>query len=94
MAGPTSVSSQEYHGVCGERATASSSPSHDDAMSVTSWRRSDNEIDAAPPLPFGLMGNDPDFRYPLGKTAAQVRGRFSSLLFCNERPHAHTIVPT
>jgi len=37
-------------------ATASSSRSDDDAMSVTSWRRSDNEIDAVPPPPFGLMG--------------------------------------
>ncbi len=37
-------------------ATASSSRSDDDAMSVTSWRRSDKEIDAVPPPPFGLMG--------------------------------------
>ncbi len=37
-------------------ATASSSRSNDDAMSVTSWRRSDKEIDAVPPPPFGLMG--------------------------------------
>ncbi len=37
-------------------ATASSSLSDDDAMSVTSWRRSDKEIDAVPPPPFGLMG--------------------------------------
>ncbi len=36
-------------------ATASSSRSDDDAMSVTSWRRSDKEIDAVPPPPFGLM---------------------------------------
>ncbi len=36
-------------------ATASSSRSNDDAMSVTSWRRSDKEIDAVPPPPFGLM---------------------------------------
>ena len=35
-------------------ATASSSRSDDDAMSVTSWRRSDKEIDAVPPPPFGL----------------------------------------
>jgi len=33
-----------------------SSRSDDDAMSVTSWRRSDKEIDAVPPPPFGLMG--------------------------------------
>jgi len=38
------------------RATASSSRSDDDAMSVTSWRRSDKEIDAVPTPPFGLMG--------------------------------------
>jgi hypothetical protein len=37
-------------------ATASSSRSDDDAMSVTSWRRRDKEIDAVPPPPFGLMG--------------------------------------
>ena len=37
-------------------ATASSSQINDDAMSVTSWRRSDKEIDAVPPPPFGLMG--------------------------------------
>jgi len=37
-------------------ATAPSSRSDDDAMSVTSWRRSDKEIDAVPPPPFGLMG--------------------------------------
>ncbi len=37
-------------------ATASSSRSDDDAMSVTSWRRSDKEIDAVPPPPFGLIG--------------------------------------
>ncbi len=37
-------------------ATALSSRSDDDAMSVTSWRRSDKEIDAVPPPPFGLMG--------------------------------------
>ena len=37
-------------------ATASSSRSDDDAMSVTSWRRSDKEIDAVPLPPFGLMG--------------------------------------
>ena len=37
-------------------ATASSSRSDDDAMSVTSWRRSDKEIDAVAPPPFGLMG--------------------------------------
>ncbi len=37
-------------------ATASSSRSDDDAMSVTSWRRSNKEIDAVPPPPFGLMG--------------------------------------
>ncbi len=37
-------------------AMASSSRSDDDSMSVTSWRRSDNEIDAVPPPPFGLMG--------------------------------------
>ncbi len=37
-------------------ATASSSRSDDDAMSCTSWRRSDKEIDAVPPPPFGLMG--------------------------------------
>jgi hypothetical protein len=37
-------------------ATASSSRSDDDAMSVTSWRRNDKEIDAVPPPPFGLMG--------------------------------------
>jgi len=37
-------------------ATASSSRSDDDVMSVTSWRRSDKEIDAVPPPPFGLMG--------------------------------------
>ncbi len=36
-------------------ATASSSRSDDDAMSVTSWRRSDKEIDAVPPPPFGLI---------------------------------------
>ena len=36
-------------------ATASSSRSNDDAMSVTSWRRSDKEIDAVAPPPFGLM---------------------------------------
>ncbi len=36
--------------------TASSSRSDDDAMSVTSWRRSDKEIEAVPPPPFGLMG--------------------------------------
>ncbi len=36
-------------------ATASSSRSDDDAMSMTSWRRSDKEIDAVPPPPFGLM---------------------------------------
>ena len=39
-----------------ERATASSSRSDDDAMLVTSWRRSDKEIDAVSPPPFGLMG--------------------------------------
>jgi hypothetical protein len=37
-------------------ATASSSRSDDDAMSVTSWRKSDKEIDAVPPPPFGLIG--------------------------------------
>ncbi len=37
-------------------ATASSSRSDDDAMSVTSWRRRDKEIDAVPPPPIGLMG--------------------------------------
>jgi len=37
-------------------ATASSSRSNDDAMSVTSWRRSDKEIDAVPPPPYGLRG--------------------------------------
>jgi len=37
-------------------ATASSSRSDEDAMSVTSWRRSDKEIDAVPPPPSGLMG--------------------------------------
>jgi hypothetical protein len=37
-------------------ATASSSRSNDDAMSCASRRRSDNEIDAVPPPPFGLMG--------------------------------------
>ncbi len=37
-------------------ATASSSRSDDDAMQVASWRRSDKEIDAVPPPPFGLMG--------------------------------------
>ncbi len=37
-------------------ATASSSRSNNDAMSVTSWRRSDKEVDAVPPPPFGLMG--------------------------------------
>ncbi len=37
-------------------ATASSSRNDDDAMSVTSWRRSDKEVDAVPPPPFGLMG--------------------------------------
>ena len=36
-------------------ATASSSRSDDDAMSVTSWRRRDKEIAAVPPPPFGLM---------------------------------------
>jgi hypothetical protein len=36
-------------------ATASSSRSDNDAMSVTSWRRSDKEIDAVPPPPSGLM---------------------------------------
>ena len=36
-------------------ATASSSRSDNDAMSLTSWRRSDKEIDAVPPPPFGLM---------------------------------------
>ncbi len=38
------------------RATASSSRSDDDAMSCASRRRSDKEIDAVPPSPFGLMG--------------------------------------
>ena len=38
------------------RAKASSSRSNDDAMSVTSWRRSDKEVDVVPPPPFGLMG--------------------------------------
>ncbi len=37
-------------------ATASSSRSDNDAMSVTSWRRSDKGIDAVPPPPSGLMG--------------------------------------
>jgi len=37
-------------------ATASSSRSDDDAMSCASRRRSDKEIDAIPPPPFGLMG--------------------------------------
>ncbi len=37
-------------------ATASSSRSDDDAMSCASRRRSDKEIDAVPPPPFGLMG--------------------------------------
>ncbi len=37
-------------------ATTSSSRSNDDAMSETSWRRSDKEIDVVPPPPFGLMG--------------------------------------
>jgi len=37
-------------------ATASRSRSDDEAMSVTSGRRSDKEIDAVPPPPFGLMG--------------------------------------
>jgi len=37
-------------------ATASSSRSNDDAMPSASWRRSDKEIDAVPPPPFGLMG--------------------------------------
>ena len=37
-------------------ATASSSRSNDDAMSCASRRRSDKEIDAVPPSPFGLMG--------------------------------------
>jgi len=36
-------------------ATASSSRSDDDAMSVASRRRSDKAIDAVPPPPFGLM---------------------------------------
>ncbi|MEE9123351.1 MAG: hypothetical protein V3U14_02485, partial [candidate division NC10 bacterium] len=35
--------------------TASSSRSDDDAMQCASWRRSDKEIDAVPPPPFGLM---------------------------------------
>jgi len=37
-------------------ATASSSRSNDDAMSCASRRRSDKEIDAVSPPPFGLMG--------------------------------------
>jgi len=41
-----SVPSHKYGDVCGD----------DDAMSVTSWRRSDKEIDPVPPPPFGLMG--------------------------------------
>ena len=45
-------------------ATASSSRSNDDAMSVTSWRRSDKEIDAVPPPPFGLMGVAGDLGAP------------------------------
>jgi len=37
-------------------ATASSSRNDNDAMSVTSWSRSDKKIDTVPPPPFGLMG--------------------------------------
>jgi hypothetical protein len=44
---PLSASFHKYGDVCGER--------DDDAMSVTSWRRRDKEIDAVPPQPFGLM---------------------------------------
>ena len=36
-------------------ATASSSRSDDDAISVISWRRRDKEIAAVPPPPLGLM---------------------------------------
>jgi len=45
-------------------ATASSSRSDNDAMSVISWRRSDEEIDAVPPSPFGLMGVAGDLGAP------------------------------
>jgi hypothetical protein len=37
-------------------ATASSSRSNDDVMSCASRRRSDKEINAVPPPPYGLMG--------------------------------------
>jgi len=44
--------------------TAPSSRSDDDEISVTSWRRSDKEIDAVPPPPFGLMGIAGDLGAP------------------------------
>ena len=50
-----SVSSQEYLDICGERdGVAFAKRRRRDVCA--SWRRSDKEIDAVPPPPFGLMG--------------------------------------
>ena len=72
-------------------ATASSSRNDDDAMSVTSWRRSDKVIDAVPPPPFGLMGVAGDLRVARRRRCPCIAS--SSLLdLTSQAPSANAIL--
>ncbi len=72
-------------------ATASSSRRDDDAMSVTSWRRSDKEIDAVPPPPFGLMGVAGDLCVARRRRCSWIA--FSLLLdLVTQAPSANVII--
>ncbi len=66
-------------------ATASSSRSDDDAMSVASRRRSDKEIDAVPPPPIGLTGVVGDLCVARRRRCPCIA--FSSLLDLTSQPH-------
>ncbi len=72
-------------------ATASSSRSDNDAMSVTSWRRSDKEIDAVPPPPSGLMGVAGDLCVARRRRCPRIA--FSLLLdLASQAPSANVMV--
>ncbi len=72
-------------------ATASSSRSNDDAMSCASRRRSDKEIDAVPPPPFGLMRVAGDLCVPHRRRCPDIAS--SSLLdLASQAPSANVMV--
>jgi len=72
-------------------ATASSSRSDDDTMLYASWRRSDKEIDAVPPPPFGLIGIAGDLCVARRRRCPCIA--FSSLLdFTSQDPSANVMV--